>query len=155
MSMWSLVQIPHSDLTATLEILHKLGVDQESFREIRSKPGFARKVAAVFRERQWLIDKATGSDVQKALIALEGVFDKETLVDVALRAQRREVSLWILSEKATSEVAIAVAKAAKSRGGRVIVEAALKKVPTSVLNEWDDRKDDWFSWFVEQELRRR
>lgn len=114
---------------------------------------FAREIVDVFRRRQKLIDDATqGSNIRKALTALKGVFDKETLVDVALRAKDSRVAFWILSEKTTPEVAIAVAKSHESR---TVVEAALKKVSTNVLNEWNDGQDDWFSWAVEVELNSR
>ena len=151
MSTWSLVRIPLSDLTPTLEILSSLGVDQRGFEQIRRMPTFAREISLVFGKRQKLIDDAiNGHDAR--LIALESIFDKETLVYVALNAKEERVALWILSERADGETATAIAKGHESR---TVVEAALRKVPTITLESWNDGKDNYFSWVVEKEIKRR
>lgn len=153
MSMWSLVRIPNSDLTPVLEILSSLGVDQRGFEQIRRMPAFAREISMVFGRRQKLIDDATGYDVSRAIVALDGVFDRPTLVYVALNAKEEDVALWIISERSADEdVAIAIAKGHKSS---TVIEAALRKVHKVILDSWDDGKDNQFSWLIEKEIRRR
>lgn len=47
--MGNLTKIPHSELTATLEVLARFGVEQEDFDRVRQDRAQAERVAAAFR----------------------------------------------------------------------------------------------------------
>ena len=84
--MANLIQIKHSDLSPTIDLLGKLGVTVEDFNDLRRYQDFACQVAALFTERRAKIEAALGDKEELALRAIEDFNDPRLLFDIAYKA---------------------------------------------------------------------
>jgi hypothetical protein len=106
--MGSLLSVRVNSLFPSLEVLARLGVNEEDIEDIRTYPEFAEELAELIVERRKKIEMAVGRDEALARHAIKELSDPKLLIWIAKYARldpAAEAAMLKISYHELSEIA--------------------------------------------------